>query len=655
MASFGDQSRAQTGNHPELNGAPERVLSDKSVGARIEFEVWRSAFQRSHASWTNAPAELRPMMLLSGPALVRAESWLLNFPDKLSVSERRFVKQSLAENSSSDNVAFGSGPETLSIVGGMWVVAFAVVVSMFGPFLPGLIKQAVLSALPEEVREIANEADHSRATSGMPKPQAPSPKVKSVARPTEQARQDGTREHGADHEAEVIPALNVPVSPARVAELLNAAQLMQRAQVRLEQKDTRAAMLLAVEAAHLDDRDGVNRTPSSDLVSAASLVVQGMAQQVGVGPQPAITPTAASVLFCDGGRTWVAAGADGFLRVAREGYSKALATLPRRSSPLQGVALSADCRLLAVPGEDYVVGLWSIETGLRIAEFSGHTGTLLATAFRADSGMVVSASQDSSARVWDARTGRLKAVLEGHDREVVSATFSPDGQRVVTGSKDGTLRIWTLGQQAKPVKLAGHAGAITQGYFSPDGRAVLSTSVDGFAALWDVETGDKVRQFESEGTAILTAEFSPDGRGIATMTQEGLVQVWDRDTGQLLIALDTGDEPTRRVAFAPDGLRLLTTSWQGVVMLWDGKSGKLIARLNGKQDRVESAVFAGGGTKAMALLSQGAIVSWPVYGSSLEVIKAGKAKAGGCLTGTERANFALSADTPAWCGPELQP
>jgi WD40 repeat protein len=164
-----------------------------------------------------------------------------------------------------------------------------------------------------------------------------------------------------------------------------------------------------------------------------------------------------------------------------------------------------------------------------------------------------------------------------------------------------------------------------------------------------------VRQFESEGTAILTAEFSPDGRRIATMTQEGLVQVWDRDTGHLLIALDTGEEHMRRVAFAPDGLRLMTTSWQGDATLWDGKSGKVIARLNGKQDRVESAAFAVGGTKAMALLSQGAIVSWPVYGSSLEVIEAGKAKAGGCLTGAERLSFALNPDAPAWCGPELQP
>jgi WD40 repeat protein len=650
MASFGDQSRGQASSKPELDQTAERGLSDKSVSARIEFEVWRSAFQRSHASWANAPAELRPMMLLSGPALVRAEGWLINFPDKLSVSERRFVKQSLAEKSTSEDVAFGSGPETLSIVGGMWVVAFAVVVSMFGPFLPGLIRQAVLSALPEEVREIAREGDRSKSQTGVPKPQAPSPAVKSAPPPMEHAKH-----HGPGDETRVIPALNAPVAPARDIKLLSAKQLMERAELRLEQKDRRAALLLAVEAAYLDDRDGVSRTSSSELVAAASLVAQGLSQQVGAGPQPAISPTVATVLFCDGGRSWIAAGADGFLQVAGQGFAKKLTTIPRRSSPLQGVSASSDCRLLAVPGEDYVVGLWSIETGQRVAEFSGHIGTLLATAFRADGLMVVSASQDSSARVWDTRTGRLKAVLEGHDREVVSAAFSPDGQRVVTGSKDGSLRVWTLGQQVKSIKLAGHVGAITQGHFSPDGAAVLSTSVDGFAALWVSGTGEQLRQIESEGTAIQAAEFSPDGRRIVTLTQEGLVQVWDRNAGQLLFALDTGEEPTRRFAFAPDGLRLLTTSWQGEAMLWDGPTGKLIAKLNGKQDRVEIAAFAGDGATAVGLLSQGAMVSWPVYGSSLAIIEAGKTKAGDCLTGAERLSFALGPNTPAWCGTELQP
>lgn len=650
MASFGDQSQRKASSKPVLEGAAEHGLGDKSISARIEFEIWRSAFQRSHAAWTNAPAELRQMMLLTGPTLVRAEGWLINFPDKLSVSERRFVKQSLAENAASDDVAFGSGPETLSIVGGMWVVAFAVVVSMVGPFLPGLIKQAVLTLLPEEVRDIAQEADRAGSTkqSEVLKPQAPNASVKPETRQTEQARDVRT-----EQEAELIPALHATAAPIRPA--LNAAQLIQRAQVRLQQKDTRAALLIAVEAAYLNERDGGTKPGSSDIVSAASLVVQGLARQLNTGPQPAISPTTDPVLFCDGGRVRIMAGADGFLQVANQDTSKKLTFIPMRSSPLQGVSLSLDCQFLAIPGEDYTVGIWTIESGRRIAEFAGHTGTVLTTAFRGDGNMVVSASQDGSARLWDVPRGRVKAVLEGHDREVVSAAFSPDGQRVVTGSKDGTLRIWTLAQKDKSIRLAGHAGPIVQGQFSPDGALVLSTSVDGFAALWDVATGEKVRQFESEGTAILTAGFSPVGHRIATMTQDGLVQVWDRDTGQLQTALDTIEEPARRVAFAPDGLRLLTTSWQGDAILWDGQSGTQIAKLNGKNERVEMAGFFGSGEAAVALLSHGTVVSWPVYGSSLEAVEAGKAKAGTCLTGAERARFALGVDRPKWCGSELRP
>ena len=50
---------------------------------KLEFSVWRKSFDRAHTAWANAPADLKPALLLSGADLARAESWLVDFSDKL--------------------------------------------------------------------------------------------------------------------------------------------------------------------------------------------------------------------------------------------------------------------------------------------------------------------------------------------------------------------------------------------------------------------------------------------------------------------------------------------------------------------------------------------------------------------------------------------
>ncbi len=55
-----------------------------TVRAKLEFPVWHRTFTKAYSAWSNAPSDLKTPLLLHGPALSAAESWLLDCPDKLS-------------------------------------------------------------------------------------------------------------------------------------------------------------------------------------------------------------------------------------------------------------------------------------------------------------------------------------------------------------------------------------------------------------------------------------------------------------------------------------------------------------------------------------------------------------------------------------------
>ncbi len=115
---------------------------------------------------------------------------------------------------------------------------------------------------------------------------------------------------------------------------------------------------------------------------------------------------------------------------------------------IKSVKFSPDSKALAVGTDLGAVTLWDIESGLRLADFRGHTSHVHSLAFSPDGKVLATAGADKTVRLWDTRTAQERSTLTGHAGQVSRVMFSPDGNTLATASaNDGTVRLWRASQE----------------------------------------------------------------------------------------------------------------------------------------------------------------------------------------------------------------
>src|SRR5207302_1677710 len=112
-----------------------------------------------------------------------------------------------------------------------------------------------------------------------------------------------------------------------------------------------------------------------------------------------------------------------------------LATLEGHTSPVYGVALSADGRVLASGSWDRTLRLWQTPSAS-----DGELG------WQADSPAALP------------KGGQLLATLHGHTGGVRSVALSANGRLLASGSWDGTIRLWQAPEGRPLATLRGHTG-----------------------------------------------------------------------------------------------------------------------------------------------------------------------------------------------------
>jgi len=326
--------------------------------------------------------------------------------------------------------------------------------------------------------------------------------------------------------------------------------------------------------------------------------------------------------FTPDGQALVVTSGSGSLQVVRVADGAPIASFDEYTPGLEGLALSADGRLIAAAsGHPHLAAwVWQIEDAGLLWRFDDPLNpgyvTSSNTTFSPD-GQILAAS----GAFWSLSTGQR---LTGLSQKMVDAlpflpsslTYPPDGESMAAGFGQGQLHLWDVAGETLQRKLEVERGEVASLAYSPDGQLLAAVYLAPQPALlvWPVTQGSP--RLTLENSTFSQVAFSPDGQALATISNRGelpeggFVQLWNLADGSL--RAQTQVSGATRVAYSPDGTLLAAGSLDGSLSLWDTADGHLLATLPGHTARVSGVAFTPDGQRLLSSSEDGTILVWGI-------------------------------------------
>ena len=191
---------------------------------------------------------------------------------------------------------------------------------------------------------------------------------------------------------------------------------------------------------------------------------------------------------------------------------------------VQGIALRADGRRLAVGAKDGVLRLWDVQqrrvVHSLVGQAEGQAQWVNDAAWLSES-RLADAGSDGATVLWDWRAGQVRARLD-HGRGRIVAAYHPGGSVIATGSSGRSITLWDAATGAKLGACAGHTESVDVVAFSPDGARLASGGSDNTLRLWDWRSGSNVLSLPFQ-SAVYELAWSPDGTRIVAAVLDGTI------------------------------------------------------------------------------------------------------------------------------------
>ena len=209
-----------------------------------------------------------------------------------------------------------------------------------------------------------------------------------------------------------------------------------------------------------------------------------------------------------------------------EGNVKMSRELAGHSGYLSCCRFIDDSQILTSSG-DMTLGLWDVETGKLITEFTGHTADVMGLTLSSDNRLFVSGSCDFSAKLWDIREGMCKQTFQGHESDINSVKFFPNDNAFCTGSDDATIRLFDI-RADQELAMYSHDSilcGVTSVDFSKSGRLIIGGYDDFNCNIWDSMRVEHIGTISAHDNRVSCVGVTDDGMAISTGSWDGFLQI----------------------------------------------------------------------------------------------------------------------------------
>lgn len=194
--------------------------------------------------------------------------------------------------------------------------------------------------------------------------------------------------------------------------------------------------------------------------------------------------------------------------------------------------------------------------------------------------LLVTAGDDHVVRVWDLASGLQISQLKGHTGWIRSSAFIPNSTLVLTAGDDGNLWLFDVLQVNPPRKVTAVDFSISRLAVSADGGVIAIAGFSRNLILLQTKSGKVLHTIDTQTDDVRAIDFSSSGKVVAAGGRDGCVRLWSVDTGRQVGELTAHRRRIRDLRFVADDSMLVSISEDRtmfVANLNDAEAGYRIA------------------------------------------------------------------------------